>query len=792
MLSIKSAVVLSCMAALAGCAPQGARRDISLVFSEGSCAKYAVVVPDGRGGADVSFALSDMTNLLTCATGAAFPVMPHSSAPSARRLFVGIVPTGEPAPEDGEYAVRVRGEDVYLFGGGAHGTRYAIYEFLENSVGFRFYDMRGGMKVPDGRVRLAVVPREVRRKYDFEVHSLISWRHFVRPTSTIFLYRSGQDHRMNLFLGRSGIAVPPDDYREYGIFCHSLSSYLPRKAKDSKIDWIAKLGGNLEKEHPEYFTFSQKGARVFDHQRCLSNPGARKLLSERVLETIRRNPDCTHFDISAGDTPGRYCWCEPCLALEKKHGTEAGPLVDFLLEFCPKAAAAFPGVQIMTLAYRKNQTQRPPKGLVRMPDNFTPRFAPIDDNFAKDWNHPSNRGTYEDLRMWGRLCRRTLLWYYPNPYGGDVTPPLGNVGRLVRDMALAKAANVTGQTHEHNVGVAEMIGFTELQNFVGYHVFKDVSCDWRTLADEFIGFEYGMAAGKMRTYWLELERLTEAEDLDFVWNAPFAAYRHLTPERLVRWNSDFDEMEKLVSSDATRLFNVKRVRINLDLAILRKYAEVVKSEPAFSLSAEALAERVRTTAKRIAAELFPSGRDQGEKFVKGLEEVLFLSTVCNKPDAKPLPQELFGGYAPDRLYVTIPRVRSAPFENDPAAAFGCRAVMTRPPEKINLPLKANFHDRAAKRYHWNVGRVTAKELGPRGQYRFYKMGGVTLSRDCVLVIGNDSWYDLLTDVSAAYVDGSFNKVELWASIQFEGPAFYPEDAGKSNRILCDRVVVVRK
>ena len=782
----------ACVAVSLGCACRGQSAPRPLVLSEGKAAKYAVVVPDVAEKPGFSFALADMTNLLSQASGAAFPVVPRSASPATRRLFVGIVPDGETAPKDGEYAVRVRGDDLYMFGGGAHGTRYAIYEFLENSVGFRFYDMRGGMKVPDGRVRLSVTPKEVRRKYDFEIHSLCSWHHFFRPTSTLFLYRSGQDRNIGAFLGRAGIKVPPDDWREYQIYCHSIPEYLPRKAADSRIKWIAALGDCLEKEHPEFFTMGDDGKRMFNHQRCLSNPGARKMLTERVMETIRRNPDCTHFDISAGDTPGRYCWCEGCKALEAKYGTEAGPIVDFMLEFCPKAAAEFPGVQIKTLVYRKNQTQHPPKGIERMPDNFTPQFAPIDDNFAKDWNHQSNKGTYDDMCAWGRMCRHMLLWYYPNPYNGTVTLPLGNVGRLARDIALSKAAGVTGQTHEHNVGVGHMIGFTELQTFVGYHLFKDVSCDWRALADEFIDFEYGAAAAKMRAYWLELERLTETEDLDFVWNAPTAAYRHLTPERLVRWNGDFDAMEADVADDAKRLFNVKRVRINLDLAIVRNYAKIKKSIPTFGLSADDVANRVRTTAKRIEAEILTSAKEIGAKFVKEMDEALFTATVCNRPGAKPLPKDLFGAYAQDKLFVTIPRVRSAPFEDDTDAAFGCRAVMTRPPEKMKLPLKANFHDRAGKHYHWNVGRVTEKELGQRGRYKFYKMGEVALTRDCVLVIGNDSWYDLLADVSAAYEEGSFNKAELWASIKFEGPEFYAEDVGKPNRVMCDRIVVVRK
>jgi hypothetical protein len=586
--------------------------------------------------------------------------------------------------------------------------------------------------------------------------------------------------------------VPEDDYRPFWPSDATLPHYLPRKASDSKIGWIAALGDNLEKDHPEYFSMNAQGKRIFNHQRCLSNPEVRRMLTQRVLETIRRNPGHTHFDISAGDTPGAFCCCGPCRALERKYASPSGPLVDFLLEFCPKASARFPKVRIVTLVYRKAQSQKPPKGIDRMPDNFTAHFAPIDDNFARDWNDPDNAGTYADLKEWGRLSKEVQLWYYPNTYSGELTPPLGNVGRLARDMRLAKAAGVTGQTHEHNVGTAPMTGFTELQNFVALHLFKDVSCDWRALADEYIGYAYGAAAERMRAYWLELERLTETEKVNLVWNAPLAAYRYLTPERLVRWDGEFDAMERAVADDAVRLFNVRRVRINLDLALLRKLAAVKKAFPRFAPSADAIAGRIRATANRIAGELFLVGRDEGRKFVQQIEETMFTATVCNRPGAKPLPKAVFGGINPDRIHTLVARVRGSSFEDDADAAFGCAAVMTRPPEKIRLPIKANFHDRAAKKYHWDIGCVKAEDLAPRGSYRFYRLGTVSLSPDCVLVIGNDSWYDLLTDLSAVWEFGSFNKVDIWASLKCEGPAFYPEDAGKANRVLCDRVVAVRR
>ena len=66
-----------------------------LVLSEASKARYAVVVPDNYEASGFSFAVSDMTNLLFKATGAAFPVVRRSASPKARRLFVGVAPEGE-------------------------------------------------------------------------------------------------------------------------------------------------------------------------------------------------------------------------------------------------------------------------------------------------------------------------------------------------------------------------------------------------------------------------------------------------------------------------------------------------------------------------------------------------------------------------------------------------------------------------------------------------------------------------------------------------------------------------
>jgi hypothetical protein len=70
------------------------------------------------------------------------------------------------------------------------------------------------------------------------------------------------------------------------------------------------------------------------------------------------------------------------------------------------------------------------------------------------------------------------------------------------------------------------------------------------------------------------------------------------------------------------------------------------------------------------------------------------------------------------------------------------------------------------------------------------MGELTVTRDCYVRLGDTYWFQ--ANISEAYVEGSFNKARVYASLKFQGPAFYPEDVGGKNQVWCDRVVVVQE
>ena len=70
------------------------------------------------------------------------------------------------------------------------------------------------------------------------------------------------------------------------------------------------------------------------------------------------------------------------------------------------------------------------------------------------------------------------------------------------------------------------------------------------------------------------------------------------------------------------------------------------------------------------------------------------------------------------------------------------------------------------------------------------MGNLVVTQDCYVRFGDSYWFQ--ANISGAYVEGSFNKARVYASLKFQGPAFYPDDKDGRNQVWCDRIVVVQE
>jgi hypothetical protein len=84
-------------------------------------------------------------------------------------------------------------------------------------------------------------------------------------------------------------------------------------------------------KHPEYYSLIDgrrvieltDGKHVEPAQLCLSNPDVLKIMTERIKNYIRENPENMIYDVSQNDTYNPCpCQCEKCQAIVRREGGE--------------------------------------------------------------------------------------------------------------------------------------------------------------------------------------------------------------------------------------------------------------------------------------------------------------------------------------------------------------------------------------------------------------------------------------------------------------------------------------
>jgi len=516
------------------------------------------------------------------------------------------------------------------------------------------------------------------------------------------------------------------------------------------------------------------GKRVETLQLCFSNKELRKELTANVEANIQEQGGKGIVDLTCNDIPGQFCHCRDCAKLEEKLGCSGGPLFDYLLELCGYLKDKYPEVMVRTFAYRKDQSQKPPK-LERLPGNLLIRFAPIDDNFSKDWTDPSNLETLRDLERWCEICPNVWVWYYlfyeHFPFAGTE--------RVVNDMRLMKKIGVRGLFIQIDSFTLDQ-GFTELETYLILKLSQSVGQDPQALISEFLDFQYGKAASVMRQYHSDLEKCRK-EMQDFTtYNSSIGQFRYLSADNLFRWQKSFDEMEQLTRDDSTRRFNVLATRLPLDLAVLQNWQKARKKYPDYFRDAKLYEGRVRAMydsllEKHVSKSLAPFGENLRKNFYASLDAIMIFA----ENPGKPLPSQ-FAGIPEERIKRCVPAGKRI---KDADAAFGLTAV-----SRSETPFQFGFYDRSGKKFV--MKRVLqAAEIQPDA-YELYKLGRVELTQDCIVWFAASGWA-VTANLANFYEPGTADKWDVYASMKFEGPTYSKDPGVKEDRVLCDQVVLIK-
>ncbi|MBW7991680.1 MAG: DUF4838 domain-containing protein [Planctomycetes bacterium] len=541
---IKITLLISMLLLIAGCSQTV--KDDSALIAENGVAKAVIVIAEDASKPE-QHAAAELAEFLEQITGAEFEVVSPPAADSPR-LLIGAEAAKLAEPDfsteglgtDGVVIRRV-GDDLILAGGHPRGTLYAVYTFLEDELGCRWWSSNEST-IPNkptlkvGNLDIRYVPvLEYREPYWFDAFDS-DWA--VRNKS------NGNRPKLDEKLGGN---------HTYQGFVHTFYPLIPPKT--------------YFKEHPEWFS-EIKSKRTYERaQLCLTNEEMRKELIKNLKANLRANPAATIASVSQNDWHGN-CQCAKCAAVEKEEESPAGLMLRFVNSVADDIKEEFPNVAITTLAYQ--YTRKPPK-YVKPRENVIVRLCSIECSFSKPLADERNQKFRDDIIGWSKISNRLYIWDYTTNFRHHIMPHpnLRVLGPNVKFFA------------EHNVkGIFEQGAYTtngaemaELRAWVLAKLLWDPSRDGQELIDEFIEGYYGPAAGQIRDYLNVMHDAVEASE-DWLGCFEKNTAKYLSFDTLSKGRAHLEAGEAAVQDNPELRFRVQVAQLPVMYTFMTRWDEM--------------------------------------------------------------------------------------------------------------------------------------------------------------------------------------------------------------------------
>ncbi len=563
------------------------------LLAENGTTAYVITVAEDAIAPEKT-AARELKHYLESITGADFPIVtPAEVDATAPQIIVGagqqahkLLPekTWQAVGKDG-IVIKSQGNRLVLAGNRPRGTLYAVYEFLENNTGIRWW-APGATTIPKQPL-LKISAQDIVYTPPFSYRE-----HYSHGPS-----RPGDDPVFATILRENGhYQTQSEEWGgHYSIlgFVHTFSRLLPPDV--------------YFKDHPEWYSDpANKGAPCTAQskmpvgdtfQLCFSSPGILEEATRNALKWIDKNPAAGYISLSEADV-APYCQCADCRAFAAREGSEAGIIVDFVNKIAAKIGEKYPHFLVETLAY--HGSEKPPK-TIRPAKNVIVRMAPIDTDYGHPVNSEENKAVRDNLKGWSKIAQHLFIWNYETNFT-YLLMPHPNWNDIGNDLRFFASHNVKGFYQQGNHYTNGAGDFVEMRAWLAGKLMWNPGQDQAALMSTFLEGYYGKAAPFLQKY------------IDLV----LKSY-HATSKPLGCFNPDFSYLTLDVMNEATRLFGAAekaigddpvlrerlgRTRVSLDMAWLQCYrslkADAQKRNAVF-LGPEDLVtgiEAFRTTAAR--------------------------------------------------------------------------------------------------------------------------------------------------------------------------------------------------
>lgn len=367
---------------------------------------------------------------------------------------------------------------------GETGTLFAVYRFLEDYCGVRWY-MPGELgEVVPKKKNIKIKNINYQKSPDFE-YRFLSACNFPEDDDCALWYR------------RAGFGAPfPVQIN------HSF--YMMRK---------------YFKTHPEYFALVD-GKRDFNitcmgsGNLCLSEPGVLKQFVRDINEYFDKHPEQYIFPVMPNDSFTRICECPRC---QKQIDNSMGPdgkFSNYVWSFVNKVAKevykTHPDKFIGCCAY--GAYRKPPTNIKKFSPNVVVMICKVRRNY---WNKKYKETIKKTIEEWRKKVKNIYVWEYYNwlattPYlrGSPVFYPHIISEDLKYLKGISKGEFIEAESWRGSEPrKMHFLGLTHLNLYLTAKLLWDANLDIDKVLEDYYEKFYGPAKEEMKSFWTTAENI---------------------------------------------------------------------------------------------------------------------------------------------------------------------------------------------------------------------------------------------------------------------------------------------
>ena len=471
------------------------------------------------------------------------------------------------------WIIKMHDDNLILTGGIKNtdrGILYAVYHFLEDVVGIRWWNYWEEY-IPQNEILVLDSDYEKSGTPAFPYRRIL---HCVTTTDFYYDVRT----RCNVISG--------DDNLDGGVFQNDIASlggaiYMGKPHHVHTLDKYFPCDEYFQK-HPEWFGWSAvEGKRVKYANYCLTNKDFYNTVLERLMANVKSDiekaqeagidiPD--FWSVTFPDTPETYCQCEKCMALREKSGA-SGYALNFINALARDVAKQYPDAKIETLLYQ--DYIEPPKDDTLPEKNVILRLAECYADIIHGINSKGNVTYLTLLKSWSEICKKSgcgfYIWEYGFSYFFDLPSPVAY--RWSDTFKALHKYGITGIFVENERNMADM---NDLNQFMLVHLAEAPYADEEMLIQDFVFKYYGDAGQYVLNYLHDMKRSSIEHPVPAYCCIDNTHFNYIDPRLILCGMENLAKAKDAVCTDPVLTHRVEWLQKHLDVATLIRYNDLKK------------------------------------------------------------------------------------------------------------------------------------------------------------------------------------------------------------------------